>query len=131
MISYNGYYGISGFTPYPQVRMGDEYIEFKKEAYRTVGEWDDEIHDEDNYNILFNEGEIAALEANQWVDWLDLIQQNGQQQNHQISMAGGNEKTQSYFSLGYFNEKGILKNDNYNRYTARVNIDHSAKPSIL
>ncbi len=124
-VSYNGFYGITGLTPYPKVRMGDEYIQFRKDAYSNAGAWNDSVHTEDDYRILFNEGELAAIDSGQWVDWQDLIMQNGSQNSHQISVSGGNEKTRSYFSAGYYNEEGIVKLDEFKRYNARVNIDHT------
>ena len=46
------------------------------------------------------------------------------QEQHNISATGGNEKTQYYFGLGYFNEKGLLKSDDieYKRFNLRSNI---------
>lgn len=125
-ISYNGYFGINGLTEYPKVRLGEDYIEFRKEAYRSNGDWDDAINNEDDYNILFNAPELAAIDSGQWVDWQDLLIKNGIQQSHQISYSTGNEKTTSYFSANYFGEEGTLKMDNISRYSARLNIDHHA-----
>ena len=125
-VSYNGYYGINGYPSYPSVRLRDEYIDFRKEAYRSGGIWDPDVHNESNYNLLFNEQDLAAIDSGQWINWQDEIIQNGRQQSHQISHSGGNEKTTSYFSAGYFQEKGTLKNDEIVRYSAKLNVDHSA-----
>lgn len=125
-ISYSGYFGINGFTSYPKVRMGEDYIKLRKEAYRSTGAWDDDVNTEADYDILFSNWELAAIDSNQWVDWQDLLINNSTQQNHQISYSTGNEKSTSYFSAGYFNEKGVIKNDEMTRYTARLNIEHKA-----
>ena len=58
-------------------------------------------------------------------NWLDYMLQNGQEQNHHISMNGGNEKTRFNVSLGYMDQKGIAIHDafNYSKIDMRFNID--------
>jgi TonB-linked SusC/RagA family outer membrane protein len=129
-ISYSGYFGINGFTSYPKVRMGEDYIEFRKEAYRSTGAWNDDVNTEADYNLLFSSWELDAIDSNQWVDWQDLLINNSTQQNHQISYSSGNDKSTSYLSVGYFNEKGVIKSDEMTRYTARLNIEHKASKWI-
>nr|WP_320056964.1 TonB-dependent receptor [uncultured Bacteroides sp.] len=54
-------------------------------------------------------------------DWIDLLTRTGVTQNHQISLSSGSEKSKLYTSLGYYNSKGIQKNQSFERYTIRVN----------
>ena len=60
-------------------------------------------------------------------NWQDAIFQTGQIQNHQLSFSGGQNKTTYYFSLNYFNQKGVLINSEFKRYSLRANIDHQVK----
>jgi TonB-linked SusC/RagA family outer membrane protein len=60
------------------------------------------------------------------INWPDEIFQNGSQQNYQLSVAGGSEKSQHYISLNYTDQKGIVKPARYNRITGRVNITTKA-----
>jgi TonB-linked SusC/RagA family outer membrane protein len=125
-VSYNGYYGINGLTPYPKARLGEDYIELRREAYRTAGLWNDTVDDPEDYAKLFPNGdERTAVDSNQWIDWPDLLFRNGIQQNHQLSVSGGTEKTKSYFSVGYYKEEGVVRNDDMTRYNARLNVDHT------
>ena len=56
-------------------------------------------------------------------DWLGLFYKgSGFQQSHYVDVSGGNEKTQSLLSLGYFSEDGIVKNTGLDRYTTRFKI---------
>ena len=130
-VSYNGFYGITGLTPYPSVRTGEDYIQFRKDAYSNAGDWIDSIHTEDDYYLMFNPSELAAIDSGQWIDWQDLVLQNGSQNSHQISVSGGTEKTRSYFSAAYYNEEGIVKNDQFDRYSTRLNIDHNLTRWLL
>ncbi len=118
-VSYNGYYGINGLTPYPEGRLEQDYIDFRREAFRTVGQWNSPADDP----AIFGD-EWEAVQAGQWINWTDLLLSNGSMQNHQISASGGNNNTTAYFSAGYFKEVGPLE-DNYSRYNVRLNIDHS------
>lgn len=56
-------------------------------------------------------------------DWLGLFWDgSGNQQNHYLGVSGGNDKTQYLFSLGYFDQKGLVNKTNTKRYTSRFNI---------
>ncbi|MBN1415285.1 MAG: TonB-dependent receptor [Bacteroidales bacterium] len=118
-VSYNGYYGINGLTPYPEGRLKQEYIDFRRDAYKSVGQWSSPA---DDPAIFSNEWD--AMQEGRWVNWTDLLLDNGSIQNHQLSASGGNEKTTTYFSLGYYKEIGPVKDD-FARYNARLNINHT------
>ena len=59
-----------------------------------------------------------------YTDWLDMILENSVSQNYEVAVQGGNEKTNFNVSLAAMDDKGIMKGDEFNRYTGRVNIDH-------
>lgn len=57
-------------------------------------------------------------------DWLnELMTGSGFMQNHQVTLSGGTKKVKAIASLGYFNQKGIIENIDYKRYTLRLNTD--------
>jgi hypothetical protein len=43
-------------------------------------------------------------------DWQDAVYRPGYQQNYQLNVSGGTEKTRYYVSGGYFNQQGISLN---------------------
>lgn len=56
-------------------------------------------------------------------DWQGLLYKgNGIQQNHYLSVTGGDPKTQYALSLGYFGQDGIIKKSSFDRYSSRFNI---------
>lgn len=57
-------------------------------------------------------------------DWQSLVFRKAPIQSHQLSINGGNEKTQLAMSLNYFNQDGIIINSNFKRYSYRLNVDH-------
>lgn len=52
----------------------------------------------------------------------DLIWQNPWNQEHNISVNGGNERIAYYMMVGYHGEEGSYKNTDYNRYNFRSDI---------
>lgn len=57
-------------------------------------------------------------------DWMnEAMVNNPLRQEYNASFSGGNEKTKYMFSLGYLNEKGLLKTTQFSRYNGRMNID--------
>ena len=59
-----------------------------------------------------------------YTDWIDMFMKNSVSQNYEVSVQGGNEKTNFNVSISAMDDKGLMKGDEYNRYTGRVNIDH-------
>ncbi|MCD8179316.1 MAG: TonB-dependent receptor [Tannerellaceae bacterium] len=57
--------------------------------------------------------------------WPDEISRTGVSQNHQISVASGNEKSRTFFSLGYENTQGIQIETFWKKYSVRVNTDYN------
>ncbi len=58
------------------------------------------------------------------VNWQNLIFREAPIQNHQLSINGGNDKTQVALSANYFDQDGIIINSNFKRYSYRLNLDH-------
>ncbi len=57
-------------------------------------------------------------------DWYDLFWKgNGLQQNHSLDVSGGSEKMQSYLSVGYLSQNGLVKGSELERYTTRFKTD--------
>jgi TonB-linked SusC/RagA family outer membrane protein len=84
---------------------------------------------------LVNGGQAANLTAAQALvdqnfrtnngvstNWLDEVTRTGTQQQYNLSAAGGNERTQFYFSGGYFKQEGTVIQSQFNRYTGNLNL---------
>lgn len=69
----------------------------------------------------YTAGQIA--EAGEGTDWLGLVTRNGQIQEHNINLQGGNGETQYMMSFNYFNHDGIVRNSGLTRYTMKANLD--------
>lgn len=54
-------------------------------------------------------------------DWFDEISQTGFAQSYDLSVTNGTEKGNYLFSLGYYDNEGIVKTTEFNRISARMN----------
>ena len=77
------------------------------------------------YNISMNRyldeaGTTPAANTN----WYDQTTRTGVIQSYNLSVSHGGKKGSSYFSLGYYKNDGIIKNSNFERFSARVNTDY-------
>lgn len=126
-VSYSGYYGINTFQ-YPKPRMYEDYMNLRRAAWNNsvvggVPEWSSPADDPKLFTNL--PGELAAWQAGQWVDWLDLVSRNGSQQSHNVSVTSGTDKTKIYLAAGYFKEQSMLRNNDFSRYNLRLNLDQT------
>lgn len=108
-ISYSGSVSVSQKKKIYDMMNGDQYRAYVKS--------------------LFNENDDAVKAlgtAN--TDWQDLIYRTAVSHDHNVTVAGSAGKFLPYrVSVGYTSQQGILKNSDYNRYTASVNLN----PSLL
>jgi TonB-linked SusC/RagA family outer membrane protein len=54
-------------------------------------------------------------------DWYKEISQTGIAKSYDLAVSNGSEKGNYLFSLGYYNNDGIVKNSNFERISARLN----------
>jgi len=59
-------------------------------------------------------------------DWFGIVKQQSMTSDNLLSVAGGSDRVKAYGSFGYLNNKGTIKGQSYERYTARANVDFNA-----
>lgn len=128
-VSLNSYYGISQLSQFPRFMNGTEYANLRREANKRItlaninpaGTWNDNAND----NLIFNNEELTNLNNGVNTDYLDLVISDGHQQEHTVGISAGSEKTKVYGSLGFYNERGMFKNDELKRFTGRLSLDQT------
>lgn len=125
-VAYDGYYGASQVLHKVDMMNNQEYTALAREAFRDG--WNGDIPTD--VEIDFDPIELESIASGRSTDWQDLIFQDGWQTNHQLSVRGGDAKTQFNMSLGYFDEQGIISNMDFRRLTGRVNLDHTVSKRI-
>jgi len=107
-INVNAYAGISSTTKMLSVLDGKQYQDYANELNSPV--------------IAVTDSMVQANNVN----WPKEVFQHGNQQSVELSAAGGTEKSQHYISVGYLNQKGIVKPATFQRLNARVNLSTKA-----
>ena len=64
-------------------------------------------------------------------DWFDEITRTGVIQQYNLSVSNGSEKGSSFFSLGYYKNLGVIKDTDFDRFSARMNSDYKLIDDIL
>ena len=116
-ISYEGYAGIQEITNVPRLMTGQEFAHFKCERLNAGVDCEEVLTDT----------EIDNLNGGRFVDWLDLAMRTGTQQQHNLSFSGGTGGTRYYIAGSLLDVSGVAKNDEFGRYTLRVNLDQDLK----
>lgn len=117
VFSYDGYHGQTRIMGKFNVMNGPEYAQFKQDAAKY------NRSSPGTSGYLLTQKEQEALDKGVSTDWQDLIYKPGYMSNHQLGMQGGTENTQYSLGLGYFNETGIIPNQNFQRFNIRATID--------
>jgi TonB-linked SusC/RagA family outer membrane protein len=60
-------------------------------------------------------------------DWMGVVTQPTYTQEHTLSASGGTKTMKAYGSLGYLNNQGTTKGQEYQRYTLRTNVELNPK----
>ena len=58
-------------------------------------------------------------------DWFKEVSRTGVVQQYNLSVSNGSNKGNSFFSLGYYDNQGTIKDSYFNRLSARANSDYN------
>ena len=78
---------------------------------------------EGSVGATFTAAETAAIQGNKTTDWVDLITDPALQTSHNLSVAGGNDKTTFRFSGGFLNENGNVLYTGFKRYNVNAGLE--------
>lgn len=63
-------------------------------------------------------------------NWLDALTDPALRQNYSINVSSGSEKFNSSNTIGYYDEKGVVINSGYKRFSLRSNNEFKVNPNI-
>lgn len=121
-----------------QFGTGMDYESASKYAALHLGEQIGGLRNPEYYNPYKNytwetlidqrTGKVMPDAKASWNEnWMDEISNNSAMRTeHMLSVRGGSERSHYMMSAGYYNEKGILQNTDFTRYTGRVSADSQA-----
>ncbi|WP_019966907.1 SusC/RagA family TonB-linked outer membrane protein [Segatella maculosa] len=110
VVSFSGTMAVSNAINKPDMMTGDQYFKLNEER---IGP-----------NAFLTDQHDKGVNTN----WLDLALQTGFKQDYNLSVSGGTKETQYFISGNASMNKGVARNDEFNRYTLRANIDTRINP---
>ena len=111
-INLSSTYGYNELPNQVEVVDGVQYNEYVRERYGA------------SVNDAF------GLDSTVSSNWQDLIFDRNPIFTSQMSISGGDQKTKFYGSLGYDDLQGALNGTQFKRYSARLNLDHTASDKL-
>lgn len=73
--------------------------------------------------LNFFETEVEQYKAGKTVDWFDEVIQPGVRQDYDLSIGGGSKDYNYYWSVGYTDNEGIRRGDEFQTIRTRLNLD--------
>lgn len=145
-LNYSGTVTLEKLVDKSPAMSASDYITWRRWAYYFSDPVNNPRGDDPNYDkdqsYFIASGDPAAQanvnrgwEGGQWdgskvidTDWGDLVTQTGVTHEHSLSGSFGNESAQAYFSVGYLNNTGTQKGQEYERYNFALAADLQVKP---
>lgn len=121
VISFNTYTSLSGVSRVLPVLNGNEFIEYRRDV--------------DPEGILFFVNRDVNQPRDPYAlkqhDWQDEILRTGFTDNYDISLRGSGDKTDYSVNLGALNSKAVVRENDQQRYSFRLNLDHRRSDKLL
>ena len=113
-VTVDAYTGITNVAKTLDVLDAPTLAEIKRERYANDGI---------PVNAIWEDAQYQTQRTN----WQDELFKTGFTNNVDLSISGGSEKSSFLFSLGYYDEEGIVEKAEADRFSLRVNSDHKIK----
>jgi len=134
-VSYNGSATFETLEDKTTMMNSEQYIEFRRDAYRRAGQYPEEASESYDKTIFGQDSYAWANVEKGWAsgtwdgskvattDWTGMVTRTGITQNHSLSVSGGTDKMKTYASVGYLDQTGTQKGQDYTRYNGKFSID--------
>lgn len=98
----------------------------KKLSLLNASQWGALVNDinvSDGKPKTYSDSALAAL--GEGSDWQSAALHSAFQQNHELSISGGDEKSRFLISGNYYDQDGIILNSGFKRYNGRINYERN------
>jgi TonB-linked SusC/RagA family outer membrane protein len=119
-VSLNYYTGFQNVPHYNRLEMMDavEFAQFKKESYEDAG---------DPVPVEFQNPSQYEGKNN---DWYDALLQTAPISNYNVTITSNTDKLNTAVVAGFFDQKGVVLNTDYKRYSLRLNTDYKVSDKV-
>ncbi|MDR0976902.1 MAG: TonB-dependent receptor [Prevotellaceae bacterium] len=107
-ISYDGWMGVAQASKVYDLLNAEQFVMIANEKYTNLGQKPQAYMDEKGTNT----------------NWFDHTFRTGFQHNHSVSISGATDQTNYHVSAGYTSQKGVVINNNYDRFTFYGRAEH-------
>ena len=138
-LEYAGYEGVLKNRPLPRLMNAGEFVEYSREAQRnSLGGTYDPKPNKDNdfkndqlvatpymYQNMTNAWSSGTYDPSKLksTDWLSFGLRTGNVRDHQLTVRAGGEKTRFLMSGDYYDNVGVVRDQDYTRYNVRMNAE--------
>jgi TonB-linked SusC/RagA family outer membrane protein len=123
-VNFKSEFGVSQHGKLWDLTTGPQHAQIVNECYKNDGLWATRPF------RAVSDGGIGLPEEQNTYDRISLILRNGFQNTNNISISGGDSKTNFYLSGEYTTDQSILKLEDFSRYGFRINLDHSITKNL-
>ncbi len=119
-VSFNSFVGIQQVPVRGRIEMMDavEFAQFKKEYYEDAGQPVPDIFlDPSQYEGKNN-------------DWYDALLRKAPIQSYNLTITSNRDKVNTAIIAGVFNQQGVVINNEYKRYSLRMNTDYAVSDKV-
>jgi len=114
-VSYNAYFGIKSKSHMPELFDAQTFYE---------------MYNLPQFKRGFSPQEVYRVENGLSTDWIDLVTQNGIQQNHTVAVSGGSDSTQYNVSASMLEEEGMVKSTVFDRLSLNASIESQVNKRV-
>lgn len=126
---YDTYFGSKRVNRYADMFSGPEFVNFVRDAYTETGVYNPADSAASDAKI-FLPGSLEDIQNNRYTDWQKLITRNGFTQNHELSILGASSTTRYSVGLGFYNDIGNIRLQDYRRYSLHASLDQDITKGI-
>ena len=106
-------------TVKPDMLSPEGYLRLKKDLNISNGASDADLTLEN----MLTPYEYSAYQEGNIIDWYDECVDMGLSQDYQVSVSGGTEKTNYYISGQYLDQKGVMYNDKFKKFSVTSKVE--------
>ena len=119
-VGFTAYYGIQNVPEKGRVKMlnAQEFALFKKELY------------EDENKPVPVQFQNPSEYADKDNDWYDAVLRSAPIQSYNLTISSNKDKLKTSLVAGIFNQKGVVINNDYKRYSLRMNSEYDLSDKI-
>ncbi|MDO1445500.1 TonB-dependent receptor [Rhodocytophaga aerolata] len=127
-VSFNTFAGIQKVPMRGRIDMMDaeEFAQFKKEYYEDQNAASPNPVADPVPDIFKDPSQYRGKNN----DWYDALLRTAPLQSYNLTITSNTDKLSTALVAGIFNQQGVVLNNEYKRYSARLNLDYNISPKV-